>query len=78
MDDFFRFSKKLGFGVLLVHPTVVSVLLSASVERCFVFRMRDFFVFLKKKRLTEKERQNGCGMGKMSPTMSKVTAYDHQ
>ena len=30
------------FGVFLVHPTVVSVLLSASVERCFVSRMRDF------------------------------------
>ena len=28
---FFRFSKKLGFWVFLVHPTVVSVLLSASV-----------------------------------------------
>ena len=26
----------------LVHPTVVSLLLSASVERCFVSRMRDF------------------------------------
>ena len=39
---FFRFSKKLGFLVFLVHPTVVSVLLSASVERCFVSRMRDF------------------------------------
>ena len=43
MDDFFRFSKILGFWVFLVHPTVVSVLLSASVERCFVSRMRDFF-----------------------------------
>ena len=42
MDDFFRFSKKIGFGVFLVHPTVVSVLLSASVERFFVSRMRDF------------------------------------
>ena len=30
------------FGVILVHPTVVSVLLSALVERCFVSRMRDF------------------------------------
>ena len=27
----------------MAHPTVVSVLLSASVERCFVSRMRDFF-----------------------------------
>ena len=33
----------MGFGVFLVHPTVVSVLLSASVERCFVSRRRDFF-----------------------------------
>ena len=40
---FFRFSKKSGFGVFLVHPTMVSVLLSALVERCFVSRMRDFF-----------------------------------
>ena len=39
---FFRFSKKLGFWVFFVHPTVVSVLLSASVERCFVSRMRSF------------------------------------
>ena len=43
MDDFFSFSKNLGFWVFLVHPTVVLVLvLSASVERCFVSRMRDF------------------------------------
>ena len=27
----------------LVHPPMVLVLLSASVERCFVSRMRDFF-----------------------------------
>ena len=46
LDDFFRFSKKLSFWVFLVHPTVVSVLLSASVERCFVSRMRDFKVTL--------------------------------
>ena len=32
----------MGFRVFLVHPTVVSVLLSASVERGFVSRMRDF------------------------------------
>ena len=38
LDDFFR------FWVFLVHPTVESVLLSASVERCFVSRMRDFFI----------------------------------
>ena len=43
LDDFFRFSKKLGFGVFLVHPPMASVLLSASVEKCFVSRMRDFF-----------------------------------
>ena len=42
LDDFFRFSKRLGFLVFLVHPTVVLVLLSALLERCFVFRMRDF------------------------------------
>ena len=43
LDDFFRLSKKLVFWVFLVHPTVVLVLLSASVERCFVSHMRDFF-----------------------------------
>ena len=43
MEDFFRFSNFFGFWVFLVHPTVVSVLLSASVERCFVSRMRDFY-----------------------------------
>ena len=43
LDDFFRFSKKSGFGVFLVQPTMVLVLLSASVERCFVSRMQDFF-----------------------------------
>ena len=32
----------MGFWVFFVHPTVVSVLLSAYVERCFVSRMRDF------------------------------------
>ena len=30
----------MGFGV---HPPMASVLLSASVERCFVSRMWDFF-----------------------------------
>ena len=39
---FFRFSKKLVFKVFLFHPTMVLVLLSASVERCFVSRERDF------------------------------------
>ena len=43
MDDFFACSQKIGFWVFLLHPTVVSVLLPASVKRCFVFRMRDFF-----------------------------------
>ena len=42
LDDFFRFLKNSGFGVFLVYLTVVSVLLSASAERCFVSRMRDF------------------------------------
>ena len=42
LDDFFRFSKTIGFGVFLIHPPMASVLLSASVERCFVSRMRDF------------------------------------
>ena len=35
----------VGFCVFLVHPTVVSVLLSASVERFDVYRMRDFFYY---------------------------------
>ena len=48
LDDFFRLSKKLGFWEFLVHPVVVSVLLSASVKRCFVYRMRDFFNLLYK------------------------------
>ena len=43
LDDFFRDSNKLGFWVFLIHPTVVSVLLSASVERFGVSRMLDFF-----------------------------------
>ena len=46
LDNFFRFGKKLGFWVFLVHPTVVSVLLSASVERFDVSRMRDFYRYL--------------------------------
>ena len=45
----FSVLKKLGFWVFLVHPTVVSVLLSASVERCFVSRMRDFYQLFSKK-----------------------------
>ena len=44
LDDFFRFSKKSGFWVFLVHPPMALVILSASVERCFVSRMRDFQV----------------------------------
>ena len=28
----------------LVHPPMASVILSASVERCFISRMRDFFL----------------------------------
>ena len=38
----FPFKFFLGFCVFLVHPTVISVLLSASVERFDVSRMRDF------------------------------------
>ena len=41
---FFCFSKNSEFWIFLVYPTVVSVLRSASVERCFVSRMRDFFL----------------------------------
>ena len=41
LDDFFRFSINSSFWVFLVHPTVVSVLLSASVKRCFVSCMRE-------------------------------------
>ena len=32
-----------GFWVFLDHPPITSVLLSTSVERCFVSRMRDCF-----------------------------------
>ena len=49
LDDFFCFSKFLGFWVFFVHPTVVWVLLSASVKRFFVSRMRDFFQTLSTK-----------------------------
>ena len=42
---FFCFSKKFGFGIFLVHLPMASVLLSASVERCFVSRMRNFFIY---------------------------------
>ena len=42
-NDFFCFTKNFGLWLFLVHPTVVLVLLSASVERGFVSRMRDFF-----------------------------------
>ena len=43
-DNFFRFFPLtfLGFCIFLVDPTMVSVLLSASVERFDVSRMRDF------------------------------------
>jgi hypothetical protein len=44
LDDFLHFSKKLGFLVFFVHPTLASVLLSASVERVGVSRMRDFLI----------------------------------
>ena len=54
---FFRFSKKSDFGVFLVLPTMVSVLLSASVKRCFVSRMRDF----KKIKLEKNKGQSFSG-----------------
>ena len=40
-----RRAQKINFvaDFALVHPPMASVLLSASVERCFVSRMRDFF-----------------------------------
>ena len=41
---FFPFLFFFGFCVFLVHPTVASVLLSASVERFDVSRMRDLLV----------------------------------
>ena len=44
LDDFFRISKKSGIGVFLVHPPIASVLLSPSVKRFSVSRMRDFFL----------------------------------
>ena len=45
-DDFFCFSINSGFWVFLVHPTLLSVLLSALVEICFVSRMRDFWLII--------------------------------
>ena len=36
----------MGFWVFLIHPTVVSVILSASIERCFVSRMQDFYIIV--------------------------------
>ena len=44
LDFFSLFLIFFGFFVFLVHPTVVLVLLSASVERFYVSLMRDFFV----------------------------------
>ena len=43
-DEFFRFSKKFGFWLFLVHPTVVLVLLSAGFRDalspvCGIFRL---------------------------------------
>ena len=43
---FFVFQKKLGYLVFLVHPPMALVLLSASIKRCFVSRMRDFWYIL--------------------------------
>ena len=42
LDNYFLFKFFFGFCVFLVHPIVVSVLLSASAERFDVSRMRDF------------------------------------
>ena len=47
--DFFPFFKKIVFWVFLVHPPMASVLLSASVKRCFVSRMRDFSIIVQSK-----------------------------
>ena len=44
MDNIFCFSKKLGFGVFLVHPTVVSVLLSASSREMLCLPYAGFFL----------------------------------
>ena len=62
MDDFFCFSKNLGFRIFLVHPTVVSVLLSASVERCFVSRMRDFLVAYSEGEYLDHAEEGGEGV----------------
>ena len=54
------FQKKSELWVLSVHPTVVLMLLSASVERCFVSHMRDifrkliYFIFLIRKKSLKK------------------------
>ena len=39
------FQQKSGFGVFLVNPPRASVLLSASVKRCFVFFLRGCVIF---------------------------------
>ena len=44
---FLRFKFFFGFCVFFVHPTLVSVLLSASVKRFDVSRLRDFFFSFK-------------------------------
>ena len=66
LDDFFLFSKKLGFWVFLIQPIVVLVLLSASVERCFVSRMRDFLLLDSLQRvfnLGKMSKGGGLGLG---------------
>ena len=45
---FFPFKFFFGFCVFWVHPTVALVLLSISVERFDVSRMRDFFIGIEK------------------------------
>ena len=62
---FLIFPKKLGFLVFLVHTTMVSVLLSASVERCFVSRMQDFFLAI------FRPYQRGVGQALVAKTTKK-------
>ena len=54
----------MGFGVFLVHPPMASVLLSASVERCFVSHVRDFSVmFLFLQIFLQNLSTQACGIG---------------
>ena len=51
----------MGFGVLFDHPTVVSVLLSALVEKYFVSRMRDFFLYVCNVEIFDREPKKTFG-----------------